>query len=42
MCHEGFENIEELREHQNLKHADFFKDNERPIREPAEGDVTVF
>ncbi len=42
LCHEGFENIEELREHQNSKHSDFFKDNEQPNREPVEGDVTVF
>jgi hypothetical protein len=42
LCHDGFENIEELREHQNSKHSDFFKDNEQPNREPAEGDVTVF
>lgn len=42
LCHEGFENIEKLREHQNSSHGDFFKDNESPKREPAEGDVTVF
>ncbi|WP_179361997.1 hypothetical protein [Nitrosopumilus oxyclinae] len=43
LCHEGFENIEELREHQNSKHSDFFKDNEKQAkREPAPGDVTVF
>ena len=23
LCHEGFETIEKLREHQNLKHGDF-------------------
>ena len=43
LCHEGFENIEELREHQNLKHKDFFEINETQTnREPAPGDVTVF
>ena len=43
LCHEGFENIEKLREHQNSKHSDFFKDNEKQVnREPAPGDVTVF
>ena len=43
LCHEGFENIEELREHQNLKHKDFFETNEKQNnREPAPGDVTVF
>jgi len=43
LCHEGFENIEKLREHQNSKHMDFFKDNEKhPNQEPVPGDVTVF
>lgn len=43
LCHEGFENIEELREHQNSKHSDFFESNEKQTnREPAPGDVTVF
>ena len=43
LCHEGFENIEKLREHQNLKHSDFFESNEKQNgREPAPGDVTVF
>ncbi|MHA7647402.1 hypothetical protein [Nitrosopumilus sp. S4] len=43
LCHEGFENIEKLREHQNLAHSDYFKENEKQNkREPAPGDVTVF
>ena len=43
LCHEGFENIEELREHQNSTHSDFFEENEKQTnREPAPGDVTVF
>jgi len=43
LCHEGFENIEELRVHQNTEHKDFFESNEKQIkREPAPGDVTVF
>ena len=43
LCHEGFESIEELREHQNSKHGDFFESNEKQTnREPAPGDVTVF
>ena len=43
LCHEGFENIEELRVHQNTKHKDFFESNQKPTnREPAPGDVTVF
>ncbi len=43
LCHEGFENLEELRDHQNTEHKDFFKSNQKQInREPAPGDVTVF
>ena len=43
MCHEGFENLEELRNHQNTEHKDFFESHEKQInREPAPGDVTVF
>ena len=42
-CHEWFENIEQLREHQNTKHKDFFESHEKQMnREPAPGDVTVF
>ncbi|MGY5152306.1 MAG: hypothetical protein ACW9XA_08565 [Candidatus Nitrosopumilus sp. bin_6a] len=43
LCHEGFENIDKLREHQNSTHVDFFEKNEKQNkREPAPGDVTVF
>jgi len=43
LCHEGFENIEELREHQNSTHRNFFEEHEKQTnREPAPGDVTVF
>jgi len=43
LCHEGFENIEKLREHQKLTHGDVFEKNEKQIeRGPAPGDVTVF
>lgn len=43
LCHEGFENIEQLRKHQNTKHKDFFESHEKQMnREPAPGDVTVF
>ncbi|MBI1662740.1 MAG: hypothetical protein IS860_04455 [Nitrosopumilus sp.] len=43
LCHEGFENLEKLREHQNLKHKEFFESHENEMnREPAPGDVTVF
>ena len=43
LCHEGFETIEKLREHQNTVHKDFFESHEKELnREPAPGDVTVF
>ena len=43
LCHEGFENIEKLREHQKSKHADIIESDEnRTVREPSPGDVTVF
>ena len=43
LCHDKFENIEQLREHQNTKHEDFFKSHEKELkREPSPGDVTVF
>ena len=43
LCHEGFEDIETLREHLNTKHKEFLESNEKTTtREPAPGDVTVF
>jgi len=43
LCHEGFENIEKLREHQKLAHSDFVDGIEKQKkREPVPGDVTVF
>ncbi len=43
LCHDGFENLEQLREHQKMDHKDFFESHENEIkREPAPGDVTVF
>ncbi len=43
LCHEGFENLEELRDHQNTEHEDYFESNKKQVnREPAPGDVTVF
>jgi hypothetical protein len=43
LCHEGFENIEKLREHQKLKHIESLESHENDIkRQPAPGDVTVF
>jgi len=43
ICHEGFENMEKLREHQQTTHKEYFDlhDKEQK-REPAPGDVTVF
>ncbi|MCA9811660.1 MAG: hypothetical protein KC483_02225 [Nitrosarchaeum sp.] len=42
-CHEGFENIEKLREHQKLKHNEFLENQQKTTkREPVPGDVTVF
>lgn len=42
LCHGGFENIEKLREHQKIEHAEFFNSHEKNKHEPAPGDVTVF
>ena len=43
LCHDGFDNIEQLREHQHSVHKDFFEEQENDKkREPAPGDVTVF
>ena len=43
LCHDGFENIEELREHQKTIHKDFFESLGKEMkREPSPGDVTVF
>ena len=43
LCHECFENIEQLRSHQNSTHKEFFESHEKENkREPAPGDVSVF
>lgn len=43
LCHEMYENIEKLREHQKEKHKEFFEFHDKELkREPAPGDVTVF
>ena len=43
ICNDGFENIEELRNHQETAHKDFFEfHRENQKREPAPGDVTIF
>ena len=42
-CHDGFENLEELKIHQQEKHKDFFEFHEKNAKkEPVPGDVTVF
>lgn len=41
LCHRGFSNIEDLREHQKKEHRDFFKEDSFK-KEPAPGDVSVF
>ncbi|MDX1596826.1 MAG: hypothetical protein R3327_07815 [Nitrosopumilaceae archaeon] len=43
LCHQGFENIEKLKEHHHSAHKEFFDFHEKEMkREPAPGDVTVF
>ncbi len=43
LCHQGFENIEKMQEHQKSEHKDFFEFHEKNTkREPVPGDVTVF
>jgi len=43
LCHDGFENIEQLRDHQNTAHKEYFESHKKENkREPAPGDVTVF
>jgi len=43
LCHQGFENMEKLRSHQQSTHKDHFEFHEKEIRrEPTPGDVTVF
>ena len=43
LCHEGFENLEKLREHQNSIHKDFFESHKKEMNpQPAPGYVTLF
>lgn len=42
LCHEGFEDIEELRKHQQSVHKEVFDFRKKVKRESAPGDVTVF
>ena len=40
---EYIDNFEELQNHQNTAHKEFFESHEKQFnRKPAEGDVTVF
>ena len=41
MCYEQFNDINELREHQKLKHGDLVESH-KETRESAPGDVTIF
>lgn len=40
VCHRGFADMDELREHQKTEHREFFDFHEK--RRPAPGDVSVF
>jgi len=43
LCHQGFENMEKLHDHQQADHKDYFEFHDEEVRrEPAPGDVTVF
>lgn len=43
LCHEHFQNIEEMRKHQRERHKEFFEYHEKTTkREPAPGDVSIF
>jgi len=43
LCHQGFEDMEKLQDHQQAVHKDYFEFHDEPVkREPAPGDVTVF
>ncbi len=43
LCHKGFDDIEELKNHQQSTHKEFFEFHDKnQKREPAPGDVTVF
>ncbi|MDE1829433.1 MAG: hypothetical protein KGI25_03825 [Thaumarchaeota archaeon] len=41
LCSNVFENLDELRKHQELDHKEFF-DQHKGDHSPAPGDVTVF
>ena len=42
-CHQGFEDMKKLQDHQQAVHKDYFEFHDEQVkREPAPGDVTVF
>ncbi len=42
LCHDGFQDIEALRDHQKSKHRDFFDFHKDAEKGPAPGDVSIF
>ena len=42
LCHKMFDDIENLKKHQNTSHSEFFEFHENNHRGPATGDVTLF
>jgi hypothetical protein len=43
VCHQGFENIEELRKHQEINHREFLEFHRKNQKKGASpGDVTLF
>tara|TARA_B100000029_G_scaffold127728_1_gene121353 strand:- start:140 stop:313 length:174 start_codon:yes stop_codon:yes gene_type:complete len=43
LCHNMFENVDELERHQKSVHKDFFEFHEnQEKREPSPGDVSIF
>ena len=42
LCSNVFENLEELRKHQEESHKEFVEFHKDPSHSPAPGDVTIF
>ena len=43
LCHDSFEDYENLRKHQEIKHKDFFEFHEKHDEKgPTPGDVSIF
>ena len=43
LCHDSFENYEDLGKHQEAKHKDFFEFHEKQNEKgPTPGDVSIF